>query len=257
MGLEPSPTLPEAGESSWLWAWILVGWAVVLTIVLLQSQRSVSFVRWVFGTRAVDFGLRVRSSALFAWMLLVLDVGIFFFFVVLQLVVTGLLFDGFHESWGAPVFLWWLGQTALGQTPVMGIWVTLAARLVFFARGFPAQYQTASPRNAKQTDARTQSKLARLPTWDHLLVLSAGMTLLWAFPWPQHSAFPVPPTDELSHIYLALRVLIGAVAAILQYLSFQSIRAARDKLHGQIDSIGTSRACVCECGWILGWCLRC
>ena len=168
-------------------------------------------------------------------MLLFLYFGIFFFFVVVQLIVVGLLFDEFHESRGAPVYLWWLGRTTPGRTTVIGIWMTVAVRVVFLVYAFLAPSQTSSPSNGKQMDAGTLSLSPRLSVWDNALLAAVHITLLRVFPWPRHTAFLVPATDELS-----MRVLIAAVAAILQYLLFQSFRAARDRLHRQIASIGTS-----------------
>lgn len=116
MGLEPSPALPEADESSWLW--IILGWTAVVANALLLGQFWAPVLRRFFGTSAVEFGLRVRSSGLFNWLLLGLDFAISLFFVVLLLVTAGLLFDGFHELWGAPDFLAKLGEAHVVSTSI-------------------------------------------------------------------------------------------------------------------------------------------
>ena len=113
-----------------------------------------------------------------SWMLLFLYFGIFFFFVVVQLIVVGLLFDGFHESWGAPVYLWWLGRTTPGRTTVIGIWMTVAVRVVFLVYAFLAPSQTSSPSNGKQMDAGTLSLSPRLSVWDNALLAAVHITLL-------------------------------------------------------------------------------
>lgn len=268
MGNQRPLTISETDgthESTWLWAWILVGWALALTILLLQSHSSVSFIRWMFGTRAMDFGLRVRSSALFAWMLLVLDYGIFFFFVAVQLSIVGLLFNEFHKSWGVPFFLWWLGQTVLGPAPVAGIWGSVAVRVVFLVLSFPnnlsqtqlppkgkqsqtqsrpkeKQSQTKSPPEGKHVDARSRSALPQLSTLDHILLVLVGMTVLWIFPWPTENVVVIAPVAE-ARDPIGLLIQQGLLALFV--LGF-FVWPARNQLHHQISSIGASCACMCN-----------
>ena len=230
MGLEPSPALPEAGcESSWLW--IILGLAAVLANTLLLVQFWASVLRRFFGTSAVEFGLRVRSSPLLNWLLLGLDFVIGLFFVVLLLVTAGLLFDGFHESWGAPDFV-----ARLGKAPVIGtrfsraaaaavvIAGCLVARFVLLALGLCNDHQ-------QQQQQRHANFASDTPALDYVLFFWAGMTLLWAFPWPTMTL-----SRDTTGPPLLLFAVLFAVWAFLLYVTVQ----LRMRLRREIASIGTS-----------------
>ena len=80
---------------------------------------------------------------MFNWPLLVLDLAIGFFFLLLMLVMAGLLFDGFHEAFGAPDFLARLGQAhvvgttiSLATVWVPVVWGTVTVRVLFVTRWF-------------------------------------------------------------------------------------------------------------------------
>ena len=235
MGFEPSPAFPEAGDASWLW--IILGWTAVVANALLLGQFWASVLRRFFGTSAVEFGLRVRSSALFNWLLLGLDFAIGLFFVVLLLVTASLLFDGFHELWGAPDFLAKLGEAhvvgtsipvaAVGAIVIVGC---LVARFVLLAWRLSKDQQPQLHHHHQQQQRRAHFS-SDTPTLDYVLFFSAGMTLLWAFPWPT-----VTLPRETTGPPLLLFAVSFAVWAFLLYVTVQ----LRMRLHRQIASIGTS-----------------
>ena len=232
-------------EVSWIWAWILVGCATVLAFFLVLSQEVVFFITQQLGARAVQFGLHVRSSALFNWLLLVLDFSIGFFFVLLLLVTAGLLFDGFHEAWGAPGFLAQLGQAhvvgtfSLTAVCVTFVWVALAGRVLFLAWLFskanqhlaqpqqPQQRQQQQPPREEQEDARPQA-FSGYPALDYCLFVLVGMALLWGFPW---SSLIVASASE--DVAQQKFLLVFIVWAFLLYVTLQ----LRNRLHRQLASI--------------------
>ena len=214
----------------------------------MLSENVVFFIAQQLGARGVQFGLRVRSSALFNWLLQVLDFSIGFFFVLLLLVTAGLLFDGFHEVWGAPDFLAQLGQahvvgsfswTALCVTFV---WVAMAVRVLFLARLFsqanqlPAQQQQQQQRQQQQQQPREVQVVARPQSCcgpaalDYGLFVLVGMTLLWVFPWPDYAVI-----DDAPPQWARARFLLLALILLFQLL--QSTWAARTRLHRQVASI--------------------
>ena len=214
-------------EPSVLWLWILVGFAAALAIVLLFSSSVLSFITQVFGVRAVQLGLRVRSSALFNWMLLVLDVAIAVFFLVLLLVTVSLLFDGFHKHRDNLLLAGQAHEGAIGMSLL--VWASLATRVACFV--FWQRCRFGCVRSV-DVDYRV----------DPLLLALAAMSLLWAFPWPHkglvdfipHLASQVDDRDPL--VLLVLLVLLGLVV-LVQYLLLQSTWAARIRLHRQVASI--------------------
>ena len=235
-------------EVSWVWAWLLVGYAAVLAFILVLSQNAVFFINQQLGARAVQFGLRVRSSALFNWLLLVLDFAIGFFFVLLLLVTARLLFGGFHEAWGAPGFLARPGQAhvvgtfSLTAGCVTFVWMGMAGRVLFMVwpnqhpaeqqpQPQPQQQQQQQPREV-QVDARPQSSFGHAPL-DYGLLVLVGMTLLWAFPWPHNGL-----VDFIPHLASQVEDRDPLVLLVLlQYLLLQSTWAARIRLHRQVASI--------------------
>ena len=235
MGFEPSPAFPEAGDASWLW--IILGWTAVVANALLLGQFWASVLRRFFGTSAVEFGLRVRSSALFNWLLLGLDFAIGLFLVVLLLVTASLLFDRFLELWGAPDFLAKLGEAhvvgtsipvaAVGAIVIVGC---LVARFVLLAWRLSTDQQP-QPHHHQQQQQRRAPFSADTPALDYFLFFSAGMTLLWAFPWP---------TQVLeSHSADSARVQFLLVCTLWAFLLYITVQL-RMRLHRQIASIGTS-----------------
>eukprot|EP00750_Incisomonas_marina_P022436 INCI4969.8.p1 GENE.INCI4969.8~~INCI4969.8.p1 ORF type:complete len:821 (-),score=122.60 INCI4969.8:49-2511(-) len=231
-------------EVSWIWAWILVGCATVLAFFLVLSQEVVFCITQQLGAHAVQFGLHVRSSALFNWLLLVLDFSIGFFFVLLLLVTAGLLFDGFHEAWGAPGFLAQLGQAhvvgtfSLTAVCVTFVWVALAGRVLFLAWLFskanqhlaqpqqPQQRQQQQPPREEQEDARPQA-FSGYPALDYCLFVLVGMALLWGFPWS--SLIVASASEDVAQQIL----LVFIVWAFLLYVTLQ----LRNRLHRQLASI--------------------
>ena len=229
-------------EPPWMWAWILVGFAAGLGIVLLLSENVVSFISQVLGARAVQFGLRVRSSALFNWILLVLDFAIGLFFALLLLVTAGLLFDGFHEAWGAPGFLARLGQAhVVGTTISLAtvwmtiVWVAAAGRVVFLASLFWQAGQHAQrqqqPQQQSPTDAQADARAHFFPGHppvDYGLLLLVGMTLLSVFPWS--TQFLESDSNDSARMQF---LLVFIVWAFLLYVTVQ----LRIRLHRQVASI--------------------
>ena len=240
MGLDPSPALPEAGEPSWLW--IILGWTAVVANAFLLGQFWASVLQRFFGTSAVEFGLRVRSSALFNWLLLGLDFAIGLFFVALLLVAAGLLFDGFHESWGAPEFLARFGEAhvvgtsipvaAAGAIVIVGC---VGARFVLLAWRLSNDQQPQPHHQQQQQQQRRARFASDTPVLDYVLCFSAGMTLLWAFPWP---TVPLSRGETTDAKLLLFEVTLLALLlwAFLLYVTVQ----LRNRLYRQIASIGTS-----------------
>ena len=246
----------EQGPTDWTWAWILVGCATVIAFILVLSQNAVFFIkRHLLGAHAVQFGLRVRSSALFNWLLLVLDFAIGFFFLLLLLVTGGLLFDGFHDAWGAPDVLAQahvVGTLSLTAVCVTFVWVGMAIRVVHLVRLFshanqrPAQQQRPQqrhqqqqqpqpppppPREEEQEDARPQA-FSGHPALDYCLFVLVGMTLLRAFRWPSF----VLTSDADSPLQVGLfSVAVMVMWSFLLHVTVQ----LRMRLHRQIASIGT------------------
>ena len=195
--------------SSVLWLWILAGFAAALAIVLLFSSSVLSFISQVFGVRAIQLGLRVRSSALFNWMLLVLDFAIAVFFLVLLLVTVSLLFDGFHKHRDNLLLAGQAHEGAIGMSLL--VWASLAARVACFVCWRRCSFCCV---RSVDVDYRV----------DPLLLALAAMSSLWAFPWPSMT---------LSRETTGPPLLSFAVLSFLLYVTVQ----LRMRLHRQLASI--------------------
>jgi hypothetical protein len=253
------------------WVVILAGGALLIVFVLL-AESHVPVILQAFGVRGLSFGLRVRSSAYFPWLLQLFDFFIVWFFSVILLVVASLAarFDGRHQSWGLLVFL------ADQRAPVFSACLCILGVRFYLLRQCPpsdddgddddgggdhnnndddAQAPASAPAlapapagddGADDGDAPAQAAPAPGPapaparcrssrgsSLDFGLLALIAMILVGAFPWPEAMVSPDVMPDPLLVLLLWLVVLLLWLVVLFQ--TWQQ----RNHLRLTVDSIST------------------
>ena len=198
---------------SWLWPRILANWATAV-IFLLLSPVVAYLISQVFGVRATQFLLRLRSSTLFEWMLL---------FVTFALGTVFLVLHELRVSSGVPYFLKWVASW-LGEADAGVGWqqlvfpLCLALRMVhllvdFFRPDIHAVLVWLGLLRHDVADSLEQhsprSRLWWILALDIVLLSGNAVALLLVFPWSDSALreeFQLPWLEWLVELLLTLTV---------------------------------------------------
>eukprot|EP00750_Incisomonas_marina_P022424 INCI4969.11.p1 GENE.INCI4969.11~~INCI4969.11.p1 ORF type:complete len:503 (-),score=80.44 INCI4969.11:978-2486(-) len=214
----PSPV--SHSNLSRLWSRILANWATTV-IFLLLSPVVAYLISQLFGVRATQFLLRLRSSTLFEWMLL---------FVTFALGTVFLVLHELRVSSGVPYFLKWVASW-VGQADGGVGWQQLVFPLCLALRAVHLLFDFFRPdihavlvwlRRLLRHDVadsleqhNPRSRLWWVLALDIVLLSGNVVALLLVFPW---SDFALRKDFHLTEMQWIVRVLFTLTVRLL--LSF-------------------------------------
>ena len=159
----------ESLTTSWRWAFVLASYATGLTVFLLLLRGRVALIiASTVGASATECWLKLRFSAVFRWLLLVVDVSIVFSFAALGMVVLD-----------SGQLLRYCTNVAAACWPVGPlVWTAVGARGLFLLL-------VSNNMEQRQDSLQRRGQHFLLDT---ILLCVAATTLLPSFPWPAHRA---------------------------------------------------------------------